>query len=57
MRSITIAHLSVELESNTIFLKRDFLSNNVVRRRFYKHSFLHRDILQVLNPFLLETHA
>lgn len=39
-----------------IFLKRNFLSDYVVRR-FYKHFFLHRNILQVLNPVLLETHA
>jgi hypothetical protein len=39
-----------------IFLKRNFLSDYVVRLS-YKHSFLHRDVLQVLNPLLLETHA
>jgi len=48
MDSITIAV--------TFSLKRNFLSDYVVRR-FYKHSFLHRDILQVLNPLLFETHA
>ncbi len=38
------------------FLEENFPSEYVVRH-FYRHSFLHRDILQVLNPLLLETHA